>query len=90
MSVDIEALGECRVGFERIQALIGELEQRYDREALTARVLESQRRRAFLKGVMRDQGLSWDYEPRTDAAHTWVRNTLPIYEQEKRARFPRV
>ena len=74
----------------QIAALVAELEARHDRRAITARVLESQRRRRFLKGVMRQQGLSWDHQPHSDAANSFVRNKLPIYELEKRARFPRV
>ena len=73
-----------------VSALLREIEERYDRAALEAAVLESQHRRNFLKGVMRDQNVSWDYEPRQDAARAYVRNTMPIYELEKRARFPRV
>lgn len=75
---------------ERVDGLLAELDRRYDRRSLAARVLESQRRRRFLKGVMRSQGTAWDYQPRRDAARAWVRSTLPIHELEKRARFPRV
>ena len=70
--------------------MIEELRSRYDRDALTNTVLESQRRRGFLKEVMREQAISWDYLPVDDAARSYVRNTMPIYELEKRARFPRV
>ena len=37
---------------------------------------------------MREQGLSWDYQPIQDATRAYVRNTMPIYELEKRGRFP--
>lgn len=70
------------------RALIGEVQNRYDTAALTERVLESQRRRAFLKTVMLKQSLSWDYNPAGNAAGSYVRNTMPLYELEKRARFP--
>lgn len=73
-----------------IETLIAELDNTYDRAALTERVLESQRRRRFLKTVMRDQGVNWDYAPIRDAANEYVRNTMPIYQLEKRARFPQV
>lgn len=73
-----------------VDGLLAELDRRYDRKSLTSAVLESQRRRRFLKGVMRAQGVSWDYQPPRDAARDWVRNTLPLYELEQRARFPRV
>ncbi len=73
-----------------IAVLQTEIRDAYDQEALTARVLESQRRRAFLKGVMREQGVSWDHRPADNAASSYVRNSMPIYELEKRARFPSV
>ncbi|MEK9743920.1 MAG: choline-sulfatase, partial [Gammaproteobacteria bacterium] len=53
-------------------------------------VLESQRRRAFLKNVMRQQGVAWDHDPVSQAKNSYVRNSMPIYELEKRARFPSV
>ena len=58
--------------------------------ALTEQVLESQHARAFLKGVMRKQKLAWDHNPRGNAANEYIRNSMPIYELEKRARFPKV
>jgi len=73
-----------------VAALLEEIHARYDADALTGAVLESQRRRNFLKRVMRDQAISWDYQPPEDAARVYVRNTMPIYELEKNARFPRV
>jgi len=71
-------------------ALQSEIESRYDIAALTERVLESQRRRAFLKTVMREQGVAWDHHPASTAEKSYVRNSMPIYELEKRARFPSV
>ncbi len=73
---------------DSVKNLIDELDRRYDRAALTDRVIEIQQRRRFLKGVMRDHNISWDYQPPLDAANAWVRNTMPIYELEKKARFP--
>ena len=73
-----------------IDLLLQEIREKYDREALTEVVLESQRRRKFLKTVMRDQGVVWDYQPVEDASQAYVRNTVPIYELEKKARFPNV
>ena len=72
------------------QSLSKEIQSRYDTAALTERVLESQHRRAFLKGVMAKHSLSWDYHPSSNATDSYVRNTMPIYELEKRARFPSV
>ncbi len=93
LSVDPEELNNL-VEHAEYQALVAqlrdELAQRYDQVALKDRVLESQRRRAFLKQVMLQQQLSWDYEPATDASQQYIRNTMPIYQLEKRARFPAV
>ena len=77
----------CR---EELAKKIAGIRGNYDQEALTERVLESQRRRKFLKNVMSDQALSWDYQPAENAAETYIRNTMPIYQLEKRARFPKV
>ncbi len=74
----------------QVEALETEINRAYDRAALTERVLESQRRRKFLKTVMRDQGVAWDYAATRDATNEYIRNTMPIYQLEKRARFPQV
>ena len=65
-----------------------EIESRYDIDALADRVLESQARRGFLKTVMQQQKVSWDFQPIEAAEKSYIRNTLPIYELEKRGRFP--
>jgi len=72
------------------QAITEEITRRYDTRALTERVLESQRRRALLKAVMRRQSLAWDHEPTGRASESYIRNSLPVYELEKRGRFPPV
>ena len=68
--------------------LIGEIENRYDHEALIKRVLESQRRRRFLKNIMRDQSISWDYQHVENGDDAYIRNTMPNYQMEKKSRFP--
>jgi len=73
-----------------VESMTQEIGNRYDTAALKEKVLESQRRRRLLKGVLRDQNLSWDYQPLQPAAESYIRNTMPIFELEKRARFPRV
>ena len=71
-----------------ITDLIGEIENRYDHEALIKRVLESQRRRHFLKNIMRDQSISWDYQQVENGGDAYIRNNMPIYQLEKKSRFP--
>ena len=88
--LEIHNLAEGEAHALEVTALLGEIRARHDTDELTSAVLESQRRRNFLKRVMRDQAISWDYQPPEDAARAYVRNTMPIYELEKRARFPKV
>ncbi len=73
-----------------VKKLLAELDAGYDVPALTGRILESQKRRRFLKKVMLDRGQGWDYQPVKDAAASYIRNTMPIYQLEKKARFPSV
>ncbi|MDH3450829.1 MAG: choline-sulfatase, partial [Gammaproteobacteria bacterium] len=54
-------------------AMLQMSQQRWDVAALRARIIESQRRRRFLAPVMRDQGVSWDYQPSTNAAASYIR-----------------
>ena len=83
-------LAESDGGREKVASMLEELHARYDRAALEAAVLESQHRRAFLQKVMRKQRVFWDYAPKQDVAQSYVRNHLPIYALEKKARFPSV
>ncbi len=71
-------------------AFAEEAASRWDAALLKEQVLESQRRRRFLAGVMKDHAPAWDYQPFRDAAKDYIRNTLPISEIERRSRFPRV
>ncbi len=75
---------------EQAAGLRSEILNQYNIDDLTDKVLESQRRRAFLKNVMRQQGVAWDHDPVSQAKNSYVRNSMPIYELEKRARFPSV
>jgi len=87
---EVNNLADAPDHAQAVAALTREIADRYDRAQLTEKVLESQRRRKFLKGVMRKQNLDWDHNPAQDAAHEYIRNSLPIYELEKRGRFPSV
>jgi choline-sulfatase len=73
-----------------VTTLIDEIDKRYDHDALIEGVLESQRRRRFLKNVMCEQSVCWDYQHVEDAGNVYIRNTMPIYQLEKKARFPQV
>lgn len=71
-----------------IAALRAEAARRWDSAALRQRVVESQRRRRWLGPVMRQSNVAWDYQPIQDARQAYIRNHMPIYEIERRARFP--
>ncbi|MEX2647718.1 MAG: choline-sulfatase, partial [Alphaproteobacteria bacterium] len=73
---------------DTVTRLRKELGRRWDVPALRQRVLESQRRRRWLAEAMKATGVAWDYQPLQDAASAYIRNTLPIYEIEKRSRYP--
>jgi choline-sulfatase len=83
-------LAEDPAHAETVANLQSELAARYDVAALTERVLESQRRRKFIKHIMRANGVAWDYQPLKDATQAYIRNSVPLYQIEKRGRFPRV
>jgi len=68
---------------QQISTWVDKIKSRYDRKALSERVLESQRRRKFLKNVMRDQGVMWDYQAIEQSEELYIRNAQPIYELEK-------
>ncbi len=65
---------------------------RYDVEALSRRVIASQRRRLFLHPVLTSgHYAAWDYQPRRDAAKAYVRNVgVEEDELKGRARLPAV
>ncbi len=74
---------------ETVAAFRAEAAKRWpDVDAIRTRIVESQRRRRWLAPVMQKEGIAWDYAPRQDAAHLYIRNNLPIYEIERRSRFP--
>ena len=76
---------------ERVAALRAEVARRWRLDALDAEVRASQRRRRIVDAAL-NQGepKSWDFQPFTDAAKSYVRNTIPLDDLEAMARFPRV
>jgi len=73
-----------------INKLITNISSNYDYCELREKVLESQSRRNFLKGVMAKHEVTWDHYHLRDPKSEYVRNNMPIYELEKRARFPKL
>jgi len=87
---EVNNLAESPEHHSQIKQWVAEINARFDQKALKEKVLESQRRRKFLKKVMRDQGVVWDYQPLEKSDEIYIRNTQPIYELEKKSRFPKV
>jgi len=88
--IEINNLADSKDHQATIKEWVAEIENRFDQEALRERVLESQRRRKFIKTIMRDQGVAWDYQPIEKSDEIYIRNTQPVYQLEKKSRFPQV
>jgi len=73
-----------------LDSFVAEAQARWDMEAITARVLSSQRRRRLIAGAQA-QGArnSWDHQPVVDASNQYMRNHMDLDDLERRARFPR-
>ena len=71
-----------------IAKLWDQIHASWDVEGMKTRILESQRRRRSVVPSLVRQGVSWDHEPRIDAARSYIRNNLELYEIERRSRFP--
>jgi choline-sulfatase len=72
----------------QLESLRQECARRWDMQAISESVLASQARRRYLNGILRAQNVSWDYQPPGEARNQYIRNTVPIFELEMRARFP--
>jgi len=67
-----------------------EADQRWNINALERQVLDSQRARLFLNQALGPGGQpEWDFQPRQDASHRFIRNNQTLDEQEAQARYPR-
>ncbi len=75
---------------ETLGAFRDEAAARWDGEALTERILESQRRRRLVSQSWEQSTPDiWDYQPIRDASQDYIRNTMTLWEIEGRSRFPR-
>jgi choline-sulfatase len=75
---------------ERVTKLRQEISKGWDLETIRRMVITSQRRRRYLNQIIRDQDVSWDYQPVANARNLYIRNTASIFELEQRSRFPLV
>jgi len=74
-----------------LAALRAEVRERWDLPGLQARILADQRRRHLIaQALMKGRVTPWDYQPLVDASQQYVRNTRPLWELYKQARFPAV
>ena len=68
-----------------------EVAERWDADAITERVLASQRSRRVLHRAMSSGELvSWDHAPHQDVANVYVRNHMDWDQAGPRSRYPRV
>ncbi|TCK02577.1 choline-sulfatase [Marinobacterium mangrovicola] len=75
---------------DTLEAFRQESAQRWDSDAITERVLVSQRRRKLIAQAHK-QGVepAWDHQPFTDASRSYMRNNIDLDDLEYNARFPR-
>ena len=73
----------------RTAAFRREIESRFDIDAISRKVLSSQRARHMVFEALRQgKTTSWDFEPRRDASTQYTRNTLDVTSRDQQSRFP--
>jgi choline-sulfatase len=79
-------------GYAEILAeLRAEVASRWDLSALDLDIRDSQRRRhAVVAALASGAQTAWDFAPRSDASHSYIRNHMDLAELEAMARYPRV
>ncbi len=76
---------------ELAASLAAEVADRWDADAITDRVLASQRKRRVLHSAMTSGELvSWDHAPHQDVANVYVRNHMDWETAGPRTRFPKL
>lgn len=79
---------EAKSVFEAFET---EARERWDFDAITAEVLQSQRQRKLVWDALRKgEFTSWDFNPLDDGREKYVRSHIPLDDLERRARFPAV
>nr|WP_067293526.1 choline-sulfatase [Marinobacterium profundum] len=72
-----------------VAALMQEVSERWDMDALHQDVLWSQRRRRLVADALsKGKVTSWDHQPFVDASVQYMRNTIDLDDLERRSRFP--
>lgn len=66
-----------------------EARERWDFEAITTEVLQSQRQRRLVWGALKKGHFtSWDFNPQDDGREKYIRSHIPLDALERRARYP--
>ncbi|KEY75264.1 hypothetical protein S7711_07618 [Stachybotrys chartarum IBT 7711] len=77
---------EAKLAYEKYNA---EAMARWDFDAITAQVLQSQRSRRVVWDALKiGTFTSWDFDPTDDGRQKYIRSTIPLDDLERRARFP--
>ncbi|OAQ83178.1 choline-sulfatase [Purpureocillium lilacinum] len=77
---------EAKAVFEQYDA---EAKAKWDFDAITAQVLQSQRSRRVVWDALKEGAFtSWDFDPVDDGRMKYIRSTIPLDDLERRARFP--
>ncbi|KFA64846.1 hypothetical protein S40285_09042 [Stachybotrys chlorohalonatus IBT 40285] len=77
---------EAKLAYEKYNA---EAMARWDFDAITAQVLQSQRSRRVVWDALKIGAFtSWDFDPTDDGRQKYIRSTIPLDDLERRARFP--
>jgi choline-sulfatase len=77
---------EAKTAFEEFDA---EAKAKWDFDAITAQVLQSQRSRRVVWDALKiGTFTSWDHNPEDDGRMKYIRSNIPLDDLERRARFP--
>jgi len=79
---------EARVVFNNFEA---EAAERWDFDAITQQVFQSQRTRRLVWGALNvGKFTPWDYNPDDNGINKYIRSFMPLDDLERRARYPAV
>ncbi|KAJ4862384.1 sulfatase domain-containing protein [Trichoderma breve] len=81
-----EAEKEAKTVFQNFEA---EAKAKWDFDAITEKVLQSQRsRRLVWDALSKGAFTSWDHDPVDDGRQKYIRSNIPLDDLERRARYP--
>ncbi|RKU48449.1 hypothetical protein DL546_001590 [Coniochaeta pulveracea] len=76
---------------KKLHAFHVEATERWDFDAITAEVLQSQRQRRLVWGALKKGHFtSWDFNPNDDGREKYIRSHMHLDDLERRARYPAV